>query len=121
DIGRRTRAGDQVNGIFFCAIFNGDSRLAAKSISRSIHYRMAIILHRSCGISFPSAAPTSSANASSLLTACSNDAQDRHLVMRNDGKLVFLPRLPRLQHVFLAQLALVGDQRELQCVVRSFE
>ncbi len=40
---------------------------------------------------------------------------------RNGGKLFFLPRLPRLQHVFLAQLALVADQRELQRVVRPFE
>ena len=39
----------------------------------------------------------------------------------NDGKLVFLPRRPRLQHVFPAQLALVADQRELECVVRPFE
>src|SRR6059058_3013012 len=71
-----------------------NSRLAAKSISRSIHYRMAIILHRSCGTSFPSAAPTSSANGSSSLRACTNNWQDRHLVTPNSGKLFFLPRLP---------------------------
>ena len=40
---------------------------------------------------------------------------------RNGGKLCFLPRLPRLEDVFLAQLALVADQRELQRVVRPLE
>src|SRR5437588_12665311 len=39
----------------------------------------------------------------------------------NGGRLFLFPRVPRLQHVFLAQLTFVADQRELQCVVRSFE
>src|ERR1700719_3306122 len=36
-------------------------------------------------------------------------------------ELFFLPRLPRLQHVFLAQLTFVADQRELQCVISPLE
>lgn len=40
---------------------------------------------------------------------------------RNGGKLFLLPRLPRLQHIFLAQLTFVADQRELQRVIRSIE
>ena len=36
-------------------------------------------------------------------------------------KLLFLPRLPRLQHVFLAELALVAHEGELQTAVGASE
>lgn len=39
----------------------------------------------------------------------------------NGWKLFLLPRLPRLHHVFLAQLTFVANQRELQRVIRSIE